>query len=210
MRQVDAETWIALGSAVAAVVGAAVVIWKAATARRAADRAETRAQEAQRHATAAEHQVSEARRSAAAAEEQVQLMRRHLDAAEVERHEREGPDFHCRAEGRSGSICPIVVTMSSGPGELAVRVAEQWVVPRGVHGLGDIRIAPPPAENVEYRVVPQGSFTVPVDLDGYEDRVMIGLQLECTELGGHGRSWTRHRSVPVDARSLDHSGDDRQ
>lgn len=204
--------WIGLAGAVAAIGGAAVAIWKGASARkaaatasdqaatacRAAETAEARAQDAQRHATAAEREVAEARRSAAAAEEQMQLIRRQLDAAEIELHEREGPDFHCRAEGRSGSMCPIVVTMASGPGELRVRVAEQLVMTRARRGPGDIRIGGP-AENLEHRVVPQGSFSVQVDLQGYEDRVIVGLGLECTELGGRGRSWTRHLSVPVDA-----------
>jgi len=206
---VDAGTWIALASAVVAIAGAAVAIWQGASARRAANTAEAEAQEAQRQATAAEQQVTEAQRSAAAAEEQMQLMRQELDAAEVERHEREGPDFRCRVEGGSGSTCSIVVTMASGPEELAVRVVERWVVPRGFQGLDDLRIGGP-VDDLEYRVVPQGSFTVQVDLDGYEGRVIVGLLLECTELGGRGRSWTRHRSVPVEARNLDRSGNDRQ
>jgi hypothetical protein len=205
----DAANWIALASPIVAIGGAAVAIWQGASARRAANTAEAQAREAQRHATAAEQQVTEARRSAAAAEEQVEFMRHELDAAEVERDEREGPDFRCRAEGRSGSTCSIVVTMASGPEELAVRVTERWVMPRAFRGPGDIRIGGP-VDNLEHRVVPQGSFTVQVDLGGYEDRVLVGLRLECTELGGRGRSWTRHRSVPVDARSLDRSGDDRQ
>jgi hypothetical protein len=201
----DAANWIALASPIVAIGGAAVAVWKAATANRAADTAQAQAQQAQRQATAAEHQASQAQRSAAAAEEQLQLMRHELDAAEVERDERDGPDFYCRAEGRSGSTCSIVVTMASGPPELAVRVAEQWVMPRAFRGPGDIRIGGP-VENLEYRVVPHESFTVQVDLGGYQDRVLVGLRLECTELGGRGRSWTRHRSVPVYARSLDRSG----
>jgi hypothetical protein len=212
LPRVDAGNWIALASAIAAIGGAAVAVWQGVAARRAAatakdqaaraervaNTAEAQAQEAQWQAIAAEQHVTEALRTAAAADKQVQLMRRQFDAAEVERYEHEGPDFHCRAEGRSGSTCSIVVTMASGPGELAVRVAERWVVPRAFRGLGDIRVGGP-VENLEYRVVPQGSFTVHVDLDGYEDRVIVGLRLECTELGGRGRSWTRHRSVPVDA-----------
>jgi len=208
---VDAGNWLGLASAAAAIVAAAVAIWQgaaarrkaatatdqAAAARRAADTAEAEAQEAQRQATAAEHYVTEARRSAAAAEEQAQFMRDALEAAEVERDEREGPEFRCSVEGRSGSTCSIVVTMASGPDELAVRVAERLVVPRAFRGPDDIRIGGP-VENLEYRVVPQESFTVQVDLDGYEDRVIVGLRLECTEIGGRGRSWTRHRSVPVD------------
>jgi hypothetical protein len=220
---VDAASWIALASAVAAIGGAAVAIWLGASARRAAatandqaatawrtaNTAEAQAKEAHQQATAVEQQVTEARRSVAAAEEQVQLLRDEFAAAEVERYEAEGPDFRCRAEGRSGSTCLIVVTMASGPAELTVRVAEQWVMPRGFRGLGDIRIGGP-VENQEYRVVPQGSFTVQVDLAGYEDRVIVGLRLECTEPDGRGRAWTRNRSVPVDARSLDRSGNDKQ
>lgn len=212
MPQVDVTNWIALASAVAAIGAAALAIWHGVSARRkaamakdqaaaalqAANLAEAEAQEARRQATAAERYVAEAERSAAAAQEQHRLVHDAIEAAEIERDEREGPDFRCQVEGRSGPTCSIVVTMVSGPEQLAVRVAEHWVVPRGFRGPEDIRIGGP-AENLEYRLAPKESFTVQVELDGYEDRVIVGLQLECTELDGRGRSWTRHRSVPVDA-----------
>jgi len=207
----DVGSWIALIGAAVAAGGAAVATWQGASARsqamtskdsaasawRAANAAEAQAQEAQRQATAAEDQVAEARRSAAAAEEQVQLMRRQLDDCRAERDEREGPVFSCKADGLTRSICTIVVTMTSGREELSVRVAEVRVRPTD-HDPDD-RGSQLPDDNRQYRVVPNGSFTVQVDLQADSGPVVVELRLECTELGEQARSWTRRRFVPVPA-----------
>lgn len=205
----QADTWISLVSATVAVTAAGAAVWQslsarsqaatakdqAASALRSADAAEEQVQEARRQAGAAEDQVGEAQRSAVAAEEQVELMRRRHEAYLAQRDERDGPVFNCTPKGYAGSICKIAIRMESGPEKVTVRIPEIRVRPEG-HDPEDTG-SQLPDDNHQYPVVPGGDFSVDVDLRADRSPVIVELRLECTELSELGRSWTRHRFVPV-------------
>lgn len=163
----QADNWISLVAAAAAVAAAVVAVW---------------------HGRLARSQAATAQRSAAAAEQQAELMGRQLEAGRAERDERDGPVFTCTPQGRTGSICKIVIAMESGPEEVTVQVPEIRVRPEG-HDPSDTGSVLP-ADSHEYRVVPGGDFSVDVDLRADDGPVVIELRLESAELSERGRLWT--------------------
>lgn len=168
----DAASWIALGSAVVALVAAAITFWQAVTAKDAA---------------------SFARRQAEAAERQVVEMKRQFEADTAARDEAAGPAFEAKKaeifyDGERFIEATLVMTSGPPLALVSVRLASKDA--RGlVRRAGDHEWM----ESQEFRDVSSGArIDIAAQME-WETSAPVNLRvdLECQEDGGRQRTWRR-------------------
>jgi hypothetical protein len=175
---VNAGDWIALASAIGAVIAAVVAIWQARSAREAANAAS---------------------RQAAAAEEQVSISRSQLEADMADRDEAEGPAFaieDAREVYDGEFFVTATLVMQSGRPLSSIKIRTRgadvrWLAPYlGSHD----RVA----ERMWHDVSPVAKLPVIAQMEWNASRPLnLTLDLECVEQGGKQRTW--HRSCGATA-----------